>query len=432
MVLKTKKNLMICITLASVSIVLFIVMGIYTSVYISNMNLDKRALNDIIAYNDVLPELKEPINKEHNIFGFANKPNSMDSIRRSYFYFIVEDNVITHFYVNMPMMLDSINTTNDIYTFIENLGISDKDFKDEILAKDSGTIKCENMYLLFQSRETNIGTMYTFLDTTMTHMFFSNIIKMGVLVVILSIFYISFISKKILDRALDPLEMSIENQKRFTGDASHELRTPLTAMRSNLDILISYDLDKKEQDVWLNNISSEIDRMTKLTQDLLTLSRNEIIEKEKSNFYIDDVLDRVNFNYNNICNIKISGGGFDVYGVSEELYQLIVIFVDNAIKYNDKEEKIISIIAEIDKNKKYFNLIIEDNGNGIDVDKFDNIFERFYREDKARTSTQNGFGLGLSIAKNIIDDYKGKVKIKSTIGEGTKFKIMLSNVKNYR
>lgn len=426
MVKNTKKRLIIYITLASISIVLFIMIGIYVSIYLINTSSDLNSLHDIISFHT---GDKKPINKNDGPFDFLDGNGHDNSMRRPYFYFILNSGQISSFYMNMPMSYDDVSNYDNANEILETMGINSEEFFKKMYSKESGTINIDGTYLLFDSVETTLGQMYVFLDTTQTHNFFFNIIKMGVIILILSLFYIIFISKKILDRALDPLEMSIENQKRFTGDASHELRTPLTSMRSNLDILIEYDLTKEEQSVWLENISSEVTRMTRLTNDLLKLSRNEIIEKEMICFNLSDILDRVYLNYQNICNIDVEGGDFEVYAVKEDIHQLIIIFIDNGIKYNNKDQKNINIKATIDKNKKHFTLTIEDNGNGIENDKFDNIFERFYREDKARTSTQNGFGLGLSIAQNIINDYNGKVEIESEIGKGTKFKITFNILK---
>ncbi len=130
------------------------------------------------------------------------------------------------------------------------------------------------------------------------------------------------------------------------------------------------------------------------------------------------------FNFQNKCELNIVGGEFEFYGVREEIQQLLMIFIDNAIKYNSKENKKVYVSVASDKNCI---LTITDNGDGINNSKYEDIFERFYREDKARTSNSGGFGLGLSIAKNIINDYDGRIKVQSELGKGTTFKIILVN-----
>ncbi len=417
---------MIALILAVLSIVLFIMIGFFSSIYYSNTKQDQMAIDEILHF---YTSRGVETTDNRNIFG-KDKKLPM----RPYFYLIVEDGEIIDFKKNMPSNNDMFPKNGEVNKKpLEEMLPIEIDYSKiyELIdgKENSGTIKYEDNYFLYDSAEVDNGRMYVFLDTTLTHSYFKNSIRTGILVLILTFLYILLIGRKILDKALDPLELSIENQKRFTGDASHELRTPLTAMRSNLDILINYDLSKEEQETWLLNISNEVERMTKLTNDLLLLSRNDVIVKEKDDFNLSEIFEKVYLSYQNICEINVRNGDFLVYGNREEMIQLIMIFIDNGIKYNSKENKKIDISAEMDKSHKHFTISISDNGDGIDSSKYDSIFERFYREDKARTSSQNGFGLGLSIAKNIINDYDGKVKIKSEINEGTTFKLILNNKK---
>ncbi len=451
MVQKAKRQLTIALTIAVLSIVLFIVLGIFGTTYFANAREDKQDLAFIMEYyNDTGKIVSQPkgqpefVPPNQNFDGNANQFKGMEGQavndkalreefnpktasrfpRRQYFYIKVVNGEVTEYKKNMP---------NDFYgdqgegNISSSLDLSSKDVTDYLLGFGSkGTIKYDDSYYLFDSEVTEDGVVYFFLDTSLTHRFFDNTLRMGGLIMILTLIYVMLISRTILNKALDPLEQSIENQKRFTSDASHELRTPLTAIRSNLDILMNYDLSKEEQEEWLQNISNEIDRMATLTNDLLTLSRNDTLVKEKVDFSLSEVFDTLSFNYQNICEFEAIGGDFTVYGVREELLQLLMIFVDNGIKYNSKTDKKIVVSGTMDKNEKHFELSITDNGDGIENDKYDAIFERFYREDKARTS-KSGFGLGLSIAKNIINDYDGKVKVQSEIGVGTTFKIYLVN-----
>ncbi len=429
MIDKTKKKLMIEVTISVLSIVFFIMIGILISIYVSNVKEDKDMIEQIKQYylND---EQTKQSTDQSDKYKHDNK--GKDFPRRPFFYITVNDGEVVSYKRNMPMDIRAEKVD-------ENLPIDPKMLQDhnryeidylaiyDLVEENggSGTISYDNMYFLYDNIETAEGITYIFLDTTMTHTFFINVLQMGMLISLLTLLYLVFIVRKILDKALDPLELSIENQKRFTSDASHELRTPLTAMRSNLEVLMNYELTKEEQNEWLSNISYEVERMTRLTNDLLTLSRNDTIEKDYDTFYLSDVFDSISLNYKNICDINISGGDFEVYALREELHQLLMIFIDNGLKYNSKENKEIEISAKEDKNDKYFVLTISDNGDGIDNTRFDDIFERFFREDKARTSTSNGFGLGLSIAKNIINDYNGEIKIESELNEGTTFKLTL-------
>ncbi len=424
MVKKAKTQLTLALTVAVLSIVIFISIGNFITTYFSNMKLDKKDLQDIMifyAQNDNNRDIDIRLPGFDNFLSFNDKnrnmlPNDQKLPKRQYFYIEVKDGRVINAQENMP---NNFFSDNNEY---KDIDLSSKEVTDYFLSfGSSGRIKYEDMHFLFDSIQTGDSITYFFLDTSLTYRFIENMLKTTALILVLTLLYILLISRIILNRALDPLELSIENQKRFTSDASHELRTPLTAIRSNLDILIDYDLSKSEQQEWISNISYEINRMTKLTNDLLAISRNDIIEKDFYNFELKEVLESIRFNYQNICEISVIGGDFNIFGVKEDFLQLIMIFVDNGIKYNSKEVKIIDITAELDKRAKKFSISIKDNGDGIENNNYEQIFERFYREDKARTGTSGGFGLGLSIARNIINEYDGIVKVSSTKNEGTIF-----------
>lgn len=420
---------MIGLSLAVSSIVLFIIIGSSLFIYITNTRTDKKDLDTIIAVSE-----GENIKIDENFDGkpplfdmfMSNKNQPGGSLRRPMFIAIVKDDVPVYYSNNMPQNFKNKSEQNNISNF-ENDTLQFSIYNKAKDGKDSGSLSSEGSYFIYKKVYKDDYIVYYFLDTTMTHVFFKNALNVGLVIFVLVMIYIIVIGRKILNKALAPLELSIENQKRFTGDASHELRTPLMAMRSNVDILIEYDMDKDEQKNWLNNISNEIDRMTRLTNDLLVLSRSDTVIKEYYEFNVYDVLCRLQNTFSSFCNIEVDGGDFAFVGNSEEILQLLIIFVDNAIKYNDnpKEEKNVLVFA-IKKDKNII-LTIKDNGIGIDEDKFEDIFERFFREDKVRNGKQNGFGLGLSIAKNIIDNYNGKVDVESKKGEGTTFRITLTS-----
>lgn len=433
MVKKAKTQLTVALVLAALSIVLFISFGIFGTTYYTNKKLDQKDLQDIMFFHtqnqdEIINDLPPMVDDSYKNIDEkkVGDPTDPKAPRRQYFYIEVKDGEVIDARENMP---NNFFDGYDDSAEYNGMDLSSEETQDYLLSfGSSGSINYEDMHFIFDSVETGDITTYYFLDTSLTHRFLENTLKTTGLILLLTLLYVLLISRAILNRALDPLELSIENQKRFTGDASHELRTPLTAIRSNLDILIGYDLTKEEQEEWLNNISNEIDRMTKLTNDLLTLSRNDTIEKEKYEFSLKEVFDAVEFNFKNVCKIETEGGDFDIFGAKEDFLQLIMIFVDNGIKYNSKEDKSIKVKATLDKNEKKFKISISDNGDGIDNENFEQIFERFYREDKARTGTSGGFGLGLSIASNIINEYNGVVKVSSELNEGTTFKIEFPNV----
>lgn len=422
MIEKTKRNLRIYIVLSMASVLILIFGGILFLSYFStersiNQGLHKilyEGINGTPYMNNTdfgsIDNMHPPPNKKKFLF---DNPSNLN--KQPFFYFEVDDTGIINFH--SFDFTDAVNSYEILLPYFS-----------DIILEEKGRIKIDNSYYAFDSMEGDGTTAYALLDITMSHYTFTNLLYIGGIILTLSLIYISFISYKLTNKTLSPLILSIENQKRFSSDASHELRTPLASIRSNLDILTSYgdQLTEEEKTIWLENISNEIDRMTKLTSDLLLVSRdNPENQEDYTRFLANDLISSLEFFYNEKVlpkNTKVTFSCDDTsfLGVENEFKQLIIIFIDNGLKYNDKVSKEIQVsILNKDRTNQ---IVIRDNGNGIKEENHQQIFERFYRNDKARSNNQ-GFGLGLSIAKKIIDKYKGTIKVKSTIGEYTEFKI---------
>ena len=239
----------------------------------------------------------------------------------------------------------------------------------------------------------------------------------------------------VFNSMMDEVEKSFNAQKQFVNDASHELRTPLTIIKGHLKMLDRWGKNDKETlDKSIKVSLNEVERLTKLVNDLLQLSRaeNELVRNNNLEvvsiakiinevIYDFEIINKdVNFTYDIEDNLNL-------YIMPEHLKQLFIIFIDNAIKYCDKEEKQIDIKAYIDKNNT--KICIRDNGIGIPDEDIPKITNKFYRVDKSR-KYNNSFGIGLSIAAQIIKLYKGRLDIESKIDEGTNVIITFSKVLN--
>lgn len=244
------------------------------------------------------------------------------------------------------------------------------------------------------------------------------------------VFFVSVLLAKI---ALNPIQEAWQRQLDFTADASHELRTPLAVMQTNLEIV----LDNKEEIVsnqmtWLNNVMYENKRMVTLVDDLLTLSRADTNEQmlniEKFDFpqTIEQTIEpyysmgekqEVEIAFNNKLENEL-----DFYGDRKRIKQLVIILIDNALKYMNRSGK---ITVEVDLKGNLIELQVKDTGEGIEKDELKKVFDRFYRVDKASSRNKGGSGLGLAIAKWIVEGHKGIIEVKSEIGKGTDFKIKL-------
>ena len=226
---------------------------------------------------------------------------------------------------------------------------------------------------------------------------------------------------------------SEQTRREFIANVSHELRTPLTNVKSYAETIISAgeDLPPELRENFLGVIVSEADRMTRIVKDLLTLSKFDYgkMEMNISRFSFAESLKNVHKAA--ALNAQGHGHAFElecpedlpcVDGDQERIEQVIMNIVSNAIKYTADGGKIVMAAGVTGKNVF---VKVSDNGVGIPEKDLPNLFERFYRVDKARSRATGGTGLGLSIAKEILNQHKGDIRIESVYGEGTDVTITL-------
>ncbi|MGL4740101.1 MAG: sensor histidine kinase [Sarcina sp.] len=230
---------------------------------------------------------------------------------------------------------------------------------------------------------------------------------------------------------MDRVENVFNKQNQFISDASHELRTPLTAIKGHLSLIKRWGKkDQKMVDESLDICLEEIDRLTNMVNSLLMLSRedNKMLNLDDVlAIYPDNIIQDLASHYN-VLNSKLKfdilvDENFIIKMRKDDFKQLLIIFIDNAIKYNDKEVPKIEMKFKRKEGKSYIK--ISDNGVGISKEDLPRILDRFYRADKARTGSAKSFGIGLSIAKSIIKNYNGKINIESEVNIGTKIEIII-------
>lgn len=247
-----------------------------------------------------------------------------------------------------------------------------------------------------------------------------------VVIGILGIVIIYFIAQKISRTIVKPVEETFEKQKQFISDASHELKTPLAVIEANADVL----QDKVGENKWITYIQNEIQSMNKLVNDLLMLAKME--NNNNRNIQKFDLSKEVQMSvavFESMIyekEIKLETNiDEDIYfnGDKEDLKHIVSIILDNAIKHTEKDKK---IIVNLQKEKNDIKLEVKNQGEPIPVEEQEKIFERFYRVDKARNRNEKRYGLGLSIAKEIVNKYKGSIKASSKDGF-TSFVVKLNN-----
>lgn len=245
------------------------------------------------------------------------------------------------------------------------------------------------------------------------------------------VFFISGVAGYFLaGKTLKPIEENMEEQKRFVTDASHEFRTPLTALKTSIEV----NMRDKEfraprvQDLLQRNLY-QIDKLQELANRLLklaqyqkgqntqfaSLSLSHIIQEARAK--VKSLADATQITLHSKINET------SIIGEKESLIELFTILLDNAIKYSNKHS---SITISNTLNTDFTNILIHDEGIGIPKKDMRHIFDRFYRADTSRThNATTGFGLGLAIAKQIVEKHKGTISVASEEGKGTDFIIEL-------
>ncbi len=397
MISRLKKKVIILTTVSLFALLVLIVSGMNLISFVSLKNESDEILSMISQSGGKMPE---QISEKPEDSGF--KPKDMP--RR----FSPELQFETRFFmVEMTESGEVIKTDTGKIAAVDAAGAADYAEKAIKISGDKGFI---DNFRYLKTKE-NGNYFITFLDCTRkldsmkTFLFSSVIVSLAGLLVVVVIMII--ISGKIIS----PIAESYEKQKRFITDASHELKTPLAIIGANIDI-VEDDITDKES---VEDIRTQIDRLKVLTEDLVTLSRmqegdNSIIKKEFSfSEAATDVLNGFK------APAESKGISFDasikenllIEGDEKSIRRLISIVLDNAVKYTPE-------CGRIEFNLKYNGKSVElecknTTENEITKENVIHIFDRFYRTDNSRNSQTGGHGVGLSIAKAIVEAHGGKI-----------------------
>ena len=225
---------------------------------------------------------------------------------------------------------------------------------------------------------------------------------------------------------------SDELRREFVANVSHELRTPITNIRSYAETLVdSEDMPADMEKNFLRVIVNESDRMTKIVQDLLTLSRFDSGKADLNFESFSFSLSVKNIYEAMLLEAKKSGLEMslevennlpDIFGDKSRIEQVLLNILSNAVRYTP-EGGSISVRAGRSKNTVWME--VADTGIGIPPEDLPRIFDRFYRVDKARSRASGGTGLGLSIANDIVIRHNGNISVESTVGKGTTMTVTL-------
>lgn len=277
-----------------------------------------------------------------------------------------------------------------------------------------------------------LGQLYVGKDITFAYQLFKWLLIILLIIGIIFIGVAIFMSAVMSKRAMIPISKAFARQREFVADASHELRTPLSVLLSSVDAM-EMTIDTKKEDFagkLLSNMRQEVKRMTNLVSDLLTLARSDsnIIERRTETFdYLPHAVKAIESVRPLADSKKIAlhleaPERIMIVGDPQRLSQLLYILLDNAIKYTPDGGDVRLVLLE---DGHELCIKVQDTGIGIKKEDHHRIFERFYRADKSRSRQMGGHGLGLSIAKWIVETHQGTIKISSEIGNGTTFIIQI-------
>ena len=334
-----------------------------------------------------------------------------------------------------------LNTENEIINISSRLNINDLDI-DTIVKKivnyksEMGKLKIDEESFSYLKQSSIDGIRIVLINRSFQQDVLWNLLKTFIFVGLLSLIVLFIISIYFTNRAIKPLEETFKKQKRFIADASHELRTPLTIIKTNISLLG----ENKKQTIesqwkWINYIDSQSNRMSTLINEMLSLANLDANKKNEdfislnlSKILNDSLLvfEVVIFEKGLILEEDISQNIL-INGDVNQIKKLISILMDNSIKYTDENGK---ITVNLSREKNKAKLIIKNTGKGIENKHLEKIFERFYRVDDSRDRSTGGYGLGLSIAKSISEEHKGKIYAESNKGKDTSFIVELPLTKS--
>lgn len=302
---------------------------------------------------------------------------------------------------------------------------------EEAAALDKKNGYLPELNLRFMIEEKPHGTKYAFLDRSVEQADITRQILLLVLVYFGALAVFFPISVFLANWALRPVEKAWAQQQQFVADASHELKTPLTVILANLDILRGHGSETvASQEKWVDNTRAEATRMRKLVDGMLFLAKSDATEHtlQSTRLSLTDLVWRCCLLFEPVAyeqRLSIEtdiAPDISITGDEALMNQLLAILLDNACKYAETDGV---IAVSLQRQQDRAVISVQNTGDVIAPEAIPHLFERFYRADRARTRVEGGYGIGLSIAKQIVRQHNGKIKVSSDAKTGTTFSVSL-------
>ncbi len=401
----------IAITLCALSLVLALILGILNiCVYAAIIFTGRENIEQIKERRGFIYTTEEfgnyPVNPDFDFENMAEPGNKV-----SYMYVRINNKGAASPFITTNM--SDTYTADDIYRISEIL-------------KQSGVNKGIYHSMMYEVVDDGLYTVVIVVDISPDLALMQSVFRISLVTIICSLVFVFIFSYYLSKWAIQPVKTAFENQRRFISDASHELKTPLTVISANADVLESEIGENK----WLENIKSQSEIMSSLVYDLLDLAKMDETKEQLifSEFDLSSVVLSKSLEFE--CTAFESGKTFEqnitenirYVGNEDTIKHLVTILIDNAIKHSD-ENGIVRVALTKAGNKNIFQ--VYNTGNGIKNSEKDKIFNRFYRSDESRSKVTGGYGLGLSIAKSIVDAHKGTISVDGEENKWISFTVVL-------
>lgn len=454
--LKYRFVLIVMVLLFTVTSAVFA--GIYYTMYRAESRQSMRTLTTLAERDGGAPKPARPVGE-----GFDMKPapeawNGLDDMTRHFSGF--QDGNPAEFAMfrnSFSIRLDpdgqvlSLNSAGGFFTqsgaanSLDALSDSEQrnltDAVTTILSdsRTSGTLTMGETHYRYLLTDKPYGRIITLLDRSLEMATLRRLLSTLLMTGGIGLVLLFLVSLFLAERAIAPMRKAWGRQKQFIADASHELKTPLTVIAANTDVMLGNRNETiASQEKWLGYIRSETDRMSKLVNDLLNIAKLDASEATPV-FQPFNLSESVSAACLPLESLAFESGrtlvtalqpNLTYSGEESGIRQAVGILVDNAIKHASGEGDI-EVQLQRERESGKIRISVRNPGEGIPAAEASRIFERFYRLDASRARDTGGYGLGLSIAKSVVERHGGTISVESEPGKQTVFTMLLPHRKGH-
>lgn len=388
---------LITLTMAAIALVVFAIVGaINVSNYVKLQMSANSMLNLISEYNGTIPQNSNDLEGKVDVYISRETP-----FQTRYFVIRLNDSGgITDTMTNYVASIDA----DDIFYYA---GLT-ADLKDDTYG-NVGPYR----YLV---KDTDSGKMITFLDRSQDMRTATQLFIISIFTALIGLACICILMILLSDKLIQPFKTNHEKQKQFITDAGHELKTPLAIIKTNAEVLeCCYG-----ENEWINSIKNQTNRLDGLVKGLLQLARSNEMHNDNAHIVfplsaaVYEVAEPfITMAKQNGHELKLDiAPNIEYNGDAQAISTLVSILIDNAIKYASDGGDIRVTLTRPGKSTARTAKLVVDNATSIDdKENLNRFFERFYRPDSSRSRQTGGYGIGLSVAKNIIESHKGKITV---------------------